>query len=326
VEQARAGQAVVDTRLDREETYEGLDALLVGSDGGSVVGHVTIQRGCDKFCSFCVVPYTRGRERGAPPREILRQVRALAAAGYKEVQLLGQTVNSYRYEDVTFAALLRAVAEIDGIERVRFTSPYPLDFSDEVIAAIAETPKICNHVHLPLQSASDAVLERMRRGYGFATYRGLYDKLRARVPGIAITTDLLVGFCDETEDEHAETLRAQEMFRFDSAFTFAYSEREGTTAARKLPDNVPAEVKQRRLAEVIAAQQRITAAIFAEQVGRRERILIEHPSKRAAHELMGRTDAFRTVIVPGSSGLAPGQLVDVHIVRATAATLFGAPA
>ena len=152
------------------------DSIAIAADG--VIGHVTIQRGCDKFCTFCVVPYTRGRERGAAPREILRQVRALVEAGVKEVQLLGQTVNSYRYEDVGFAALLRAVAAVDGVERVRFTSPYPLDFADDVVAAIAETSKICKHVHLPLQSASDAVLARMRRGYDFATFRALYDKLR----------------------------------------------------------------------------------------------------------------------------------------------------
>jgi tRNA-2-methylthio-N6-dimethylallyladenosine synthase len=319
VDEARAGRAVVDTRLDREETYGGLDPVVPGE----VVGRVTIQRGCDKFCTFCVVPYVRGRERGAAPREILRQVRALVAGGCKEVQLLGQTVNSYRYEDVGFGDLLRAVAAVDGVERVRFTSPYPLDFSDDVIAAIAETPKIGKHVHLPLQSAADGVLARMRRGYDFATFRTLHDKLRARVPGIAITTDLLIGFCDETEAEHAETLRAQEELRFDGAFTFAYSEREGTYAARKLPDTVPADVKARRLAEVIAVQQRVTGEIMAAQVGRRERILLEQRSKRAADELMGRTAAFRTVIVPAAPGLAPGAFVDATIVRATTATLFG---
>jgi tRNA-2-methylthio-N6-dimethylallyladenosine synthase len=321
VEEARAGRAVTDTRLDREETYEGLDPARQMT--GGVIGHVTIQRGCDKFCTFCVVPYTRGRERGAAPREILRQVRAMAEAGYKEVQLLGQTVNSYRWEDVGFAQLARAVAAVPGIERVRFTSPYPLDFSDDVIAALAETPQLCKHVHLPLQSASDTVLERMRRGYSFDTYRALYEKLRARVPGIAITTDVLIGFCDETEDEFRATLRAQEELRFDGAFMFAYSERSGTYAARKMPDTVPAEIKQRRLAEVIAVQQRITGEIMAGQVGRRERILIEQTSKRADDQLMGRTDAFRTVIVPAVAGLAPGHLVDVKIARATSATLFG---
>ena len=319
VEEARAGRAVTDTRLDREETYSGLDPIA--ADG--VIGHVTIQRGCDKFCTFCVVPYTRGRERGAAPREILRQVRALVAAGVKEVQLLGQTVNSYRWEDVGFADLLRAVAAVDGVERVRFTSPYPLDFADDVIAAIAETPKICKHVHLPLQSASDTVLERMRRGYDFATFRALFARLRA-VPGMAITTDLLIGFCDETEDEFQATLRAQEELRFDSAFMFAYSEREGTYAARKMPDTIGADVKSRRLAEVIAAQQRISSEIMAAQVGKRERLLVEQTSKRSPDEMMARTDGFRTVIIPAAPGLAPGALVDATIVRATSATLFGA--
>jgi len=318
VEEARAGRTVMDTRLDREETYSGLDPIT--ADG--VIGHVTIQRGCDKFCTFCVVPYTRGRERGAAPREILRQVRALVAAGVKEVQLLGQTVNSYRWEDVGFAELLRAVAAVDGVERVRFTSPYPLDFADDVVAAIAETPKICKHVHLPLQSGSDTVLERMRRGYDFATFRALYAKLRA-VPGMAITTDLLIGFCDETEDEFQATRRAQEELRFDSAFTFAYSEREGTYAARKMPDTIAADVKSRRLAEVIAAQQRISSEIMAAQVGKREQLLVEQTSKRSPDQLMARTDAFRAVIIPAAPGIAPGALVDATIVRATFATLFG---
>ena len=320
---AREGQAVTDTRLDREETYEGLDpALTTEGEPDGVVGRVTIQRGCDKFCTFCVVPYTRGRERGIAPREILRQARALVDAGCKEVQLLGQTVNSYRYEEVGFAELLRAVAAIEGIARVRFTSPYPLDFSEEVIAAMAETPQICKQVHLPLQSASDTVLGRMRRGYDYPTFRALYAKLRAAMPTVAITTDLLVGFCDETEEEHAATLRAQEELRFDGAFTFAYSEREGTTAARKMPDTVPAEVKSRRLAEVIALQQRVTGEIMRAQVGRRERILLEHPSRRGGHQLMGRTDGFRSVIVP-AAGLHPGELVEVTITGATHKTLLG---
>jgi tRNA-2-methylthio-N6-dimethylallyladenosine synthase len=323
VAEAKAGRAVVDTHLDRDETYEGLDGIDV--EGGGVVGRVTIQRGCDKFCTFCVVPYTRGRERGASPREILRQVRALAAAGAREVQLLGQTVNSYRHEDVGFGDLLRAVAEVEGIARVRFTSPYPLDFSDEVIAAMAETPKVCKHVHLPLQSGSDGVLARMRRGYGYGEFRALAGKLRAAMPSIAITTDILIGFCDETEEEFAATLRAQEELRFDGAFTFAYSERSGTTAARKMPDTVPAATKQRRLAEVIALQQRITGQIMAAQVGRRERILVERASRRGEHELFGRTDEFRSVLVPASPNLRPGDLCDVTIERATSATLFGRP-
>jgi tRNA-2-methylthio-N6-dimethylallyladenosine synthase len=324
VEEARGGRAVDDTKLDRFETYEGLDPSREMT--GAVTGHITIQRGCDKFCTFCVVPYTRGRERGTPPREVLRQARAMAAAGFKEVQLLGQTVNSYRHEDVGFGELLRAVATVEGLERIRFTSPYPLDFSDDVIAAMAETPKVCKHVHLPLQTASDAVLGRMKRGYDFATYRRLVAALRAAMPRIAISTDLMVGFCDETEDEFAEILRAQEELRFDAAFMFAYSEREGTAAARKMPDTVPEAVKQRRLADVIALQKKITGEVNAAQVGRRERVLVEHVSKRSDAEFLARTDEFRAVVVPAGPGVEPGALLDVTITRATSATLFGARA
>ena len=312
---------VEDTALDRHETYEGLDPSREMS--GGVTGHITIQRGCDKFCTFCVVPYTRGRERGTSPREVLRQARALADAGYKQVQLLGQTVNSYRYEDVGFAELLRAVATIEGLERIRFTSPYPLDFSDDVIRAMAETPKVCKHVHLPLQSASDSVLARMRRGYDYAQFRALVSAIRAAMPDVAITTDLLVGFCEETEDEFRTILDAMDELRFDSAFTFVYSERAGTTAARKMPDTVPADVKQRRLAEVIVKQQKITAEINAAQVGRRERVLIEGPSKRSDREFLGRTDQYRAVIVPWAPGVTAGALVDVLIAGGTPATLFG---
>jgi tRNA-2-methylthio-N6-dimethylallyladenosine synthase len=325
VETARAGQAIVDTRLDRAETYEGLDGLALGAEEtAGVVGRVTIQRGCDKFCTFCVVPYTRGRERGVAPHEVLRQARALVESGCQEIHLLGQTVNSYRYEDVGFAQLLRAVAAVEGLQRLRFTSPYPLDFSDDVIATMAETPNIAKHVHLPLQSAADTVLARMRRGYTYTTFVSLVDKLRAAMPSIAITTDILVGFCDETEDEHTATLRAQQELRFEGAFTFAYSEREGTTAARKMPDTVPADVKQRRLAEVITLQQRITGQIMAAQVGRRDRVLVEHVSKRDANQLMGRTETFRPVIIPAAPGIAPGALVEVTITGANHKTLLGA--
>ncbi len=317
----KPGAGVQDTTLDRFETYEGLDPAREMTDG--LTGHVTIQRGCDKFCAFCVVPYTRGRERGTAPREVLRQVRALADTGHKQIYLLGQTVNSYRYEDVGFGDLLRAVATVDGIERIRFTSPYPLDFSDDVIRAIADNPKICKHVHLPLQTASDPVLERMRRGYTYAQFCELARALRAAVPDIAITTDLLVGFCDETDDEFQTILRAMEDLRFDAAFMFAYSERAGTTAARKMPDTVTEDVKQRRLAEVIALQHRITGEIYRDQIGRRERVLVEGPSKRDPQQFFGRADSFRAVLIPAGPGVTSGRLTDVVIERATNATLFG---
>jgi tRNA-2-methylthio-N6-dimethylallyladenosine synthase len=312
---------LVDIKLDKAETYEGLSGA---AGGDSVSGFVTIQRGCDKFCTFCVVPFTRGRERGTSPREVLRQVRELADAGYREVVLLGQTVNSYRWDDVTFAELLRAVARVDGIARVRFTSPYPVDFTDDVIAALAEEPGLCKYVHLPVQSGSDPVLDRMRRGYTVDGYRAIVAALRRAMPQIALSTDLLTGFSGETEDDHRATLDLMRELRFDSAFMFAYSERDLTFAARKLPDDVPPAVKQRRLAEIVALQEQISAEVFAAHVGRRERVLIHGRSKRDPAQLMGRTDGFKTVILPPGVG-AVGALIDVTIERATMATLFGAP-
>jgi tRNA-2-methylthio-N6-dimethylallyladenosine synthase len=324
IERARAGEVVLDTDLDARETYAGLDAV---APTGTAVGHVAIQRGCNRFCTFCVVPFTRGRERAIPPAEVVRQVRVLAASGCREVQLLGQTVNSYRASEgeteVGFAELLRRVAGVDGIARIRFLSPYPLEFTAEVIAAMAELPKICRHVHLPLQSASDTVLARMKRGYTFADYRALVERLRAALPDLAITTDFLVGFSGESEAEYAETLAAVAALRFDNAFMFAYSERKGTAAARTLPDDVPAELKQRRLAQVIEEQRRITAESYAERVGRRERVLLESPSRRSPADLLGRTDGFRPIIVPAGPGVAVGSLVDVTVERSGPGTLYG---
>jgi tRNA-2-methylthio-N6-dimethylallyladenosine synthase len=331
---------LIDVQLDKNETYEGLSGVA-GGDG--VSGFVTIQRGCDKFCTFCVVPFTRGRERGVAPREVLRQVRAYAEAGYREVVLLGQTVNSYAWpfdsapalradatlrvsgegERVNFSQLLRSVAAVDGIERVRFTSPYPLDFTAELIETIAAQPKVCKYVHLPVQSGSDAVLERMRRGYDAATYRRLVADLRAAMPEIAISTDILSGFCGETDADHQATLDLMAEIRFDSAFMFVYSERDLTFAAKKLADDVPEPVKKQRIAEIIGLQEKISAEVHAAQVGRRERVLIHSRSRRSADQVLGRTDGFKAVVLPASMG-APGDFVDVAITRATMATLFGA--
>ena len=308
----------IDVKLDKAETYDGLSGAI---DGDGVSGFVTIQRGCDKFCTFCVVPFTRGRERGAPPREVLRQVRELADAGYREVTLLGQTVNSYAFEGVTFAELLRAVAKVDGIERIRFTSPYPVDFTADVIAAIAEEPKVCKYVHLPVQSGSDVVLDRMRRGYTALDYRTIVANLRAAMPQIALSTDILTGFSGETEQDHQQTLDLMRELRFDSAFMFAYSERDLTFAAKKLPDDIAPAIKQRRLAEIVKLQEQISVEVFAAHVGRAERVLVTGPSKRDPNQLVGRTDGFKSVILPAGLG-AVGELVDVTIARATMATLF----
>lgn len=315
---AARAERQIDIKLDKAETYDGLSGAI-GGDG--VSGFVTIQRGCDKFCTFCVVPFTRGRERGAPPREVLRQVRELADAGYREVTLLGQTVNSYAFEDVTFAQLLRAVAKVDGIERIRFTSPYPVDFTADVIAAIAEEPKVCKYVHLPVQSGSDVVLERMRRGYTVADYHRIVSDLRKAMPHIALSTDILTGFCGETDADHELTLQLMRDVRFDSAFMFAYSERDLTFAAKKLPDDIAPDVKKKRLAEIVALQETISAEVFAAHVGRNERVLVTGPSKRDPNQLVGRSDGFKSVILPAGVGVV-GGLVDVTIQRATMATLF----
>ena len=320
VDRARAGDTVVCTELDRAEVYEGLD---VEPAGDGVTAYVTIQRGCDKFCTFCVVPYTRGRERGVPPREVLRRVEALAQAGVREIVLLGQTVNSYRFEDVGFADLLRAVARIDGIERVRFTSPYPVDFAQDVIAAMGETPQVCPQVHLPVQSGSDAVLERMRRGYTRGQFVDLVGQLREAVPGIALSTDLLVGFCGETEDDHQATLALVDEVRFDSAFMFAYSDRGITYAARTLEDDVLAEVKHRRLQEVIAAQTVHTRHAHDRRIGAVEQVLVSGPTKRG-DAVLARTRHFQNCLLPLGSARR-GELLDVRITASTGHSLSARP-
>ncbi|HVH98534.1 MAG TPA: tRNA (N6-isopentenyl adenosine(37)-C2)-methylthiotransferase MiaB [Enhygromyxa sp.] len=318
--EALAGHRAVDVLLDKTEVYEGLDGALAQGDDDGISGYVTIQRGCDKFCTFCVVPFTRGRERGVPPREVLRQARRMAEAGYRELTLLGQTVNSYAWEDVSFAELLRAVAQIEGIERIRFTSPYPVDFSPDLIEVIASEPKVCPYVHLPVQAGSDPVLERMRRGYTVAEYRAIVQRLRAAVPDIAISTDIMVGFCGETEDDHAQTLALMREIEFDFAFMFAYSDREITYASKKLSDDVPHEVKQRRLREVIELQEQHTRAKHAARVGMDEAILVVNETKRG-DKLLGRTPRFQKVLLPLGSATI-GETVVRRIIGSTGHSLL----
>jgi tRNA-2-methylthio-N6-dimethylallyladenosine synthase len=317
----RAGQGdpILDVRLDKGETYEGISPTR--SEG--VTGWITIQRGCDKFCTFCIVPYTRGRERGTSPREVLRQAHELAEMGFKELTLLGQTVNSYRYEEVDFADLLRTVAQVPGIERIRFTSPYPIDFSDKLIATIAELPNVPDAVHLPLQSGSDRILTEMRRGYTLEEFRVLVHKLRAAMPEVSISTDIIVGFPDETDDDHRRTVEALEEFDFDSAFMFAYSEREGTYASKRIPDSVPDEVKKRRLTEVIALQERIGAARYAAQRGRVVEVLAEGPSRRDDGRCFGRARDFKATLFESPEPPQAGSLVRVLVEHSTSHSLFG---
>ncbi len=317
VDRARSGESVLDVELDKSEVYEGLDGIA--NDDG-VSGQVVIQRGCDKFCTFCVVPFTRGRERGVPPREVLRNTRRLVERGYREIVLLGQTVNSYRYEDVTFADLLRAVAAVEGVWRIRFTSPYPVDFTDELIATMAALGNVCPQIHLPVQSGSDRMLTSMRRGYSRAEFLDLVTRLRAAIPDLALSTDIMVGFCDETEADHAETLSLMREVRFDTAFMFRYSDRGITYASKKLVDNVSDGVKGRRLREVIDLQELHTRASFGARIGRTEEVLAGIISRRG-DRLVGRTGRFQSVLMP--LGKAPlGELVRVKITGSTGHSLI----
>lgn len=335
---ALAGERAVDVELDKSEVYEGLDGEITGPrEGDGICGFITISRGCDKFCTFCVVPFTRGRERSVAPREVLRQAKRMAEAGVRELTLLGQTVNSYVWdpgrpregagsgrgtpaEKVDFAALLRGVAQVEGIQRIRFTSPYPVDFSPALVDVLASEPKVCPYVHLPLQSGSDPVLERMRRGYDVTGYREIVRRLRDAVPDIAISTDIMVGFCGETEADHLRTLELMAEIEFDFAFMFAYSDREITYASKKLHDDVAPEVKQRRLREVIELQERHTRAKHAARIGTKEEILVVHTTKRG-DKLMGRTRRFQKVLLPLGSA-APGELVWRTITGSTGHSLI----
>jgi tRNA-2-methylthio-N6-dimethylallyladenosine synthase len=289
--------------------------------------HVPIMYGCDKFCTFCIVPFTRGRERSRPTGEILDEIERLAQSGTQEITLLGQTVNSYGKNllegRVPFAVLLERIDAIPGIRRVRFTSPYPRDFTNDLIEAIAGLESVCEHVHLPLQVADDDLLAEMRRGYTVARYREIVERLRERVPGIAITTDVMLGYPGETEAQFENTMRFVEETRFDSAFMFAYSVRPGTRAAAR-EDQVPHRVKIERLNALIALQNRITVEINSAQVGCDFEILVEGPSPRDPKRLTGYTRTLKTVNFTVPPGIAPASLTGKLIpVRATQAHLTG---
>ena len=306
----------VDVRLDRAETYGDISP----AHEGGVRAYVTVMRGCDKFCAFCVVPYVRGRERSVAPEDVLREVRELAARGVREVVLLGQTVNAYRFGDVDFAALLRRVAAVEGIERVRFTSPHPSDVSDAMIEAMATEPRIQPYLHLPVQSGSNRVLAAMERGYTVEHYLELVARLRRAIPGLALSTDIIVGFHGETERDFEETLALMHAVGYDQAFTFKYSLREHTRAY-KLGDTVSEQDKSRRLAQVIALQESISLARNRALLGERFSVLIEGPARRGNGMLAGKTPQFKTAIFASAPGLAPGDTVTVRVDDATAHSL-----
>jgi len=311
------GDPFVDVRLDRDETY----ADLVPERGAGVRAWITIMRGCDKFCTFCIVPYVRGRERSVPSDAVLRQVREVVTQGHREVVFLGQTVNAYRDGATDFGDLLRAADRTQGLARTRFTSPHPSDMSDSAIDAMATCRTVCPQLHLPVQSGSTAVLEQMERGYSVDDYLRLIERLRAAIPGLALTTDIIVGFPGESERDFEATLALMREVRFDGAFTFAYSRRDHTKAA-KWDQTVSAEEKARRLQAVIALQESIAAEINAGLVGREVEVLVEGPARRGDGWLAGKTLHFKTAVFPTGGAIAMGDLVRVRVTDSTAHTLI----
>lgn len=306
----------VDVRLDRTETY----ADLSPEYENGVRAYVTVMRGCDKFCAFCVVPYVRGRERSVPAGDILREVHQLAVRGVKEVVLLGQTVNAYHDEQIGFGELLRMVAAADGIERIRFTSPHPSDMTSDVIEAMAQEPKVQPYIHLPVQSGSDRILAAMGRGYTTDEYLRLVERLRLAIPNLALSTDIIVGFHGEDEEDFAATLGLMRAVGYDSAFMFKYSVREHTRAF-KLGDTVSDMEKSRRLAEVIALQEAISLQCNRALVGREVVVLVEGPARRGGGMMVGKTPQFKTALIPAVPAIRPGDNVRARVATATAHSL-----
>ncbi len=315
-----ADEPLARVRLDRDETYGDLEPKR----GPGVRAWVTVQRGCDKFCSYCVVPYTRGRERSLPLEDLIREMRRAVEQGFREVVFLGQTVNSYHDGAHDFADLLRAADGIEGLLRVRFTSPHPSDMSERVIAAIAGCGKVCPQVHLPLQSGSDGVLEAMARTYTLESYLEIVARLRAAIPDLALSTDIIVGFPGESEEDFERTAAVMREVRFDSAFLFKYSARPDTKSWR-LKETVSEEEKSARLARLIALQQAISGEINDRWLGREAEVLVEGPARRNPAQLFGKSAQFKSVVFP-DDGTPAGTLRRVRIVGATPMTLLGVAA
>lgn len=324
-ESAESGQAAVNVQLSREETYA--DIAPVRYDSNGVSAFVSIMRGCDNMCAFCVVPFTRGRERSRPVQSILGECQELVDGGFKEVTVLGQNVNSYRYDDagtaVSFAELLHRISLLSPDLRIRYSTSHPKDCSDELLHVHAERPNVCNYIHLPVQHGNTDVLQRMRRTYTRDEYLDLVDRAQTIVPGISFSTDIIAGFCDETEEEHQDTLSLMEQVRYDHAYMFMYSERPDTYAARKYADNVPEEVKKRRLSEIIQLQSRISGENNRLDIGSVHRVLVEGTSRRSEEQLKGRTDTNKMVVFDAAPGISKGDYVTVTIDDCTSATLMG---
>ena len=324
IAQAETGHKAINIELSTTETYK--DIIPQRLHTMKISGYVSIMRGCNNFCHYCIVPYTRGRERSRDIESILAEVNDLQARGFKEVTLLGQNVNSYRYEHdgetITFPMLLRRVAEAVPQMRVRFTTSHPKDMSDDTLRVIAEMPNVCKHIHLPVQSGSDRILHLMNRKYTRAWYMDRIHAIRTIIPDCAITTDIFVGYHSETEDDHRLSLSLMEEVGYDSAFMFKYSERPGTYASKNLPDDVEESVKLRRLAELIDLQTRLSAQQNKKDEGKTFDVLVEGFSKRSREQLCGRTEQNKMAIFDKGNHHI-GDIVRVRITGSTSATLFG---
>ena len=326
----RPGLPQINVELSREETYADIEPVRIDRNG--VSAFISIMRGCNNVCSYCVVPYTRGAERSRDPKTIVREACDLFSKGYKEVTLLGQNVDSYIWKspdgDVDFADLLASVAAISPDLRVRFSTSHPKDISDKVILTMSEHDNICRHIHLPVQSGSDVMLEKMRRRYTREWYLGRVAKIREVMPDCAITTDIIAGFCGETLSDHEDTLSVMRAVGYDYAYMFQYSERPGTLAALKYPDDVPAEEKTRRLNEIIALQNELSLESNRRDVGKTFKVLVEGPSRRDPADSCGRASNNKMCVFPsavpekGISACAAGDYVNVKVLSCTSATLI----
>jgi tRNA-2-methylthio-N6-dimethylallyladenosine synthase len=327
INQVDEGERAVNVLLSREETYADISPLRLNSNG--ITAFVSIMRGCDNMCSFCVVPFTRGRERSRDAHSIVQEVRDLATAGYKEVTLLGQNVDSYKWaneegtEKVNFAQLLALTAEVNPNVRVRFSTSHPKDITDEVLHTMAKYENICKYIHLPIQSGNSRVLDIMNRTYTREWYLDRVDAIRRILPEAAISTDIIVGFCTETEAEHQDTLSLMDEVNFSFAYMYMYSERPGTLAAKRFSDDIPDDVKNRRLNEIIEQQHRSSHKRVLEQLGKVQKVLIESFSKKSDKDYAGRSDQNTTVIFPVDERFKPGDYVHVLAESCTTATLIG---
>lgn len=319
IEEALCGRPQIDVLLSREETYADIDPVRMDKNG--VSAFISIMRGCNNVCSYCVVPYTRGAERSRVWKSIVREACDCFSRGYREVTLLGQNVDSYNYEGTDFAVLLKTVAEAVPGMRIRFSTSNPQDISDEVLLTMASHPNVCRHIHLPVQSGSDRILEKMRRRYTREWYLSRVDRIRELMPDCAISTDVIAGFCSETEEDHRDTLSLFEKVGFDAAYMFYYSERPGTLAARKYPDDVDITTKTRRLEEIIALQNRLSLESNRRDLGKEFTVLVEGPSKKNPDELCGRNPQNKMCVWADKAHKA-GDFVRVKVRDCTQATLL----